>query len=219
MSAVTETTVAASEATAAAPAAVTASPAKKAAGPKGPTPDELLAAFRKRIEDRIAAGQRPAEHKATSAEGKAEAKAVSSDRRQKGGDRHRREEGEHRQRSRSPGGRRRLPDRALEDTRSGGNGGDRRGRDRREPAKAREPPKPRNRSKRIKVTGFPEDLEYRYLKELFETEGAKITAGHIEDGTGILMFEKADHAWKAKEDFDGGELAGKSIKVELLPKE
>lgn len=73
------------------------------------------------------------------------------------------------------------------------------------------------RPRTVKVSNIPEGLEWRYIKELFESAAGKVVQGHLEDnGVAWLTFEKPDAASEAHFEFDGGELADQLIQVELI---
>eukprot|EP00439_Symbiodinium_sp_Y106_P039517 s1459_g4.t2 len=75
-----------------------------------------------------------------------------------------------------------------------------------------------SRPRTVKVSNIPEGLEWRYIKELFESAAGKVIEGQFEEDDGVawLTFEKPDAASTAHFDFDGGELADQVIKVELI---
>ncbi|CAL1140276.1 unnamed protein product [Cladocopium goreaui] len=74
-----------------------------------------------------------------------------------------------------------------------------------------------SRPRTVKVSNIPEGLEWRYIKELFESAAGKVIEGHLEDnGVAWLTFEKPDAASEAHFEFDGGELADQPIRVELI---
>lgn len=75
-----------------------------------------------------------------------------------------------------------------------------------------------SRPRTIKVTDIPKGLEWRYIKELFESAAGKVVEGHLEKNGTVawLTFEKPDAASEAHFEFDGGELADQPIRVELI---
>eukprot|EP00931_Biecheleriopsis_adriatica_P084182 TRINITY_DN57920_c0_g1_i1.p1 TRINITY_DN57920_c0_g1~~TRINITY_DN57920_c0_g1_i1.p1 ORF type:complete len:207 (-),score=64.67 TRINITY_DN57920_c0_g1_i1:54-674(-) len=100
--------------------------------------------------------------------------------------------------------RKRLPDEALEKERS----------NMRRRTGQRKP-----RTKNVKISNIPAGIIYKYLKELFEKATGKIEDGHFDEETATawFIFQRGEHAEQLAEDFDGGEISGKEIQVELLP--
>jgi len=188
---------------------------------------DILAAFRARVEKRIAGEpeKKPEENadgqtfylttssavrKRKEAEAEDWRKSLGPDIKKKG-----REDARASDRG-SDRGRKRLPDEALDrggvrtnGRRRGGNG----------PQPFWAPRRPR--TKKVKVSNIPAGLQFKYLKELFEKATGKITEGHIDEETRIawLTFDRAEDAVALSEEFDGGEISGCAIHVELLPEE
>ncbi|CAL1146652.1 unnamed protein product, partial [Cladocopium goreaui] len=68
-----------------------------------------------------------------------------------------------------------------------------------------------------KVTNIPSNLQFKYLKELLEKATGPIVDGHIDEAfTAWLAFQNAEDAESLYNDFNGGEISGESIEVELL---
>eukprot|EP00440_Ansanella_granifera_P023157 gb/GFBE01025147.1/.p1 GENE.gb/GFBE01025147.1/~~gb/GFBE01025147.1/.p1 ORF type:complete len:220 (+),score=30.99 gb/GFBE01025147.1/:1-660(+) len=69
----------------------------------------------------------------------------------------------------------------------------------------------------IMISNIAPVVDWDMLKELFQGAAGKIKDGRLEDdGTAIITFEKPNAASLAHSEFNGGELADKKIKVELL---
>mmetsp|Transcript_135391 Transcript_135391/g.191582 ORF Transcript_135391/g.191582 Transcript_135391/m.191582 type:complete len:215 (-) Transcript_135391:10-654(-) len=74
--------------------------------------------------------------------------------------------------------------------------------------------KPRRKAK---IKNVPGALQYKYLKELLEKATGPIKEGFVDkDATAWLVFERAEDATALYNDFNGGEISGESIEVELL---
>lgn len=85
------------------------------------------------------------------------------------------------------------------------------------PAKrAREEPAD-SRTKNIKVTGIPRDVNMQDIKDAFEAETGKIARCRLDRGSAWIAFTRASDARKAIETFDRGELNGATIGVALDP--
>jgi len=76
---------------------------------------------------------------------------------------------------------------------------------------------PRRLHKRIKVTNIPEALPARDIRDAFEAATGKIEACELDKGTAVITFVSPQHAHKAAEVFDQGELNGNIIFVTQLP--
>eukprot|EP00434_Breviolum_minutum_P035939 symbB.v1.2.031827.t1/scaffold3738.1/size51178/4 len=93
---------------------------------------------------------------------------------------------------------------------------------REEKTETREIPKmekthPKKARRKAKVTNVPSTLQFKYLKELLEKATGPIVSGHIDEACiAWLAFEKAEDAESLFNDFNGGEISGESIEVELL---
>eukprot|EP00933_Yihiella_yeosuensis_P078050 TRINITY_DN89141_c0_g1_i1.p1 TRINITY_DN89141_c0_g1~~TRINITY_DN89141_c0_g1_i1.p1 ORF type:complete len:222 (+),score=58.63 TRINITY_DN89141_c0_g1_i1:106-771(+) len=188
--------------------------------------DDLLAGFKKKLEKRIESGQRSEIHAGTDEIGKNPTPKIESRRHKgKGG------------KGGKGGGRSRDKDGQSDDDR-----GDRRSKRRRSPSddkdkvigrggryqlkrRARDQMRDRHsastfkRPKQVKVSNIPDGLEYRIIKELFEGAAGKVAEGHVDadDETVVhFTFETSDGAATAYYEFDGGELGGTEIKVELI---
>mmetsp|Transcript_46974 Transcript_46974/g.102222 ORF Transcript_46974/g.102222 Transcript_46974/m.102222 type:complete len:224 (-) Transcript_46974:79-750(-) len=71
--------------------------------------------------------------------------------------------------------------------------------------------------RKAKVTNIPSNLQFKYLKELLEKATGPIVDGHIDEAfTAWLAFQNAEDAESLYNDFNGGEISGESIEVELL---
>eukprot|EP00930_Biecheleria_cincta_P089291 TRINITY_DN7856_c0_g2_i1.p1 TRINITY_DN7856_c0_g2~~TRINITY_DN7856_c0_g2_i1.p1 ORF type:complete len:193 (+),score=45.26 TRINITY_DN7856_c0_g2_i1:42-620(+) len=74
-----------------------------------------------------------------------------------------------------------------------------------------------NRPTTILVSNIARIVDWDMLKELFQGAAGKIVEGRLEeDGTAVITFEKPNAASLAYTEFNGGELADRTIKVELL---
>lgn len=69
--------------------------------------------------------------------------------------------------------------------------------------------------KSVKVTNIPWDLEHQDIKDAFEAETGKIIRCKLDRGTAWIAFSKPEHARKAVDTFDHGELNGQTIGVVL----
>jgi len=72
------------------------------------------------------------------------------------------------------------------------------------------------RPRSVKITGIPETLTYKYIKELFESAVGKVSEGSLESGSAQLTFSTGKHAARALELFDGGSMDGNTLEVQLL---
>eukprot|EP00930_Biecheleria_cincta_P055164 TRINITY_DN41515_c0_g1_i1.p1 TRINITY_DN41515_c0_g1~~TRINITY_DN41515_c0_g1_i1.p1 ORF type:complete len:217 (+),score=48.19 TRINITY_DN41515_c0_g1_i1:59-652(+) len=71
--------------------------------------------------------------------------------------------------------------------------------------------------KSVLVSNVPAKVRLSAIKELFESAAGRVSeARKHEDGVVQLTFEKPQAAFKAQSEFDGGELADQIIKVELV---
>ncbi|CAJ1344041.1 unnamed protein product [Effrenium voratum] len=75
-----------------------------------------------------------------------------------------------------------------------------------------------SRPRTVKVSNIKKGLEWRYIRELFESAAGKVIRGHLEEnGTcAWLTFEKPDAASEAHFEFNGGELADQPIKATVV---
>jgi len=69
--------------------------------------------------------------------------------------------------------------------------------------------------RRIKVTNVPRGLEARDIQDAFEKEAGKTVSCELSRGTVMMTFVRAEHAAKAIDRFDRGELNGSVIRVAL----
>mmetsp|Transcript_19724 Transcript_19724/g.35422 ORF Transcript_19724/g.35422 Transcript_19724/m.35422 type:complete len:437 (+) Transcript_19724:3-1313(+) len=69
--------------------------------------------------------------------------------------------------------------------------------------------------KNVKVTNIPRDLEMQDIKDAFEQETGRITRCKMDRGTAWIAFSRPEHARKAVDTFDMGELNGQTIGVVL----
>eukprot|EP00927_Polykrikos_kofoidii_P075578 TRINITY_DN71877_c0_g1_i1.p1 TRINITY_DN71877_c0_g1~~TRINITY_DN71877_c0_g1_i1.p1 ORF type:complete len:374 (+),score=74.30 TRINITY_DN71877_c0_g1_i1:112-1233(+) len=69
------------------------------------------------------------------------------------------------------------------------------------------------RPKRIKVSNIARDLDERDIKEAFEPQIGRVLNCVLENRTAFLTFGKPEHAQKAVDTFDRGELNGRTIAV------
>eukprot|EP00930_Biecheleria_cincta_P078326 TRINITY_DN65762_c0_g1_i1.p1 TRINITY_DN65762_c0_g1~~TRINITY_DN65762_c0_g1_i1.p1 ORF type:complete len:196 (-),score=43.30 TRINITY_DN65762_c0_g1_i1:26-613(-) len=74
------------------------------------------------------------------------------------------------------------------------------------------------RKKKAKISNMPPGIEFKYLQELLEKACGPITEGYVNDSKHVayLRFEQAEDAQTLYDDFNGGEISGKPIEVELL---
>ncbi|CAK9097493.1 unnamed protein product [Durusdinium trenchii] len=71
--------------------------------------------------------------------------------------------------------------------------------------------------RKAKVMNVPASLQFKYLKELLEKATGPIVEGYIDEAfTAWLAFERAEDAEGLYNDFNGGEISGESIEVQLL---
>eukprot|EP00931_Biecheleriopsis_adriatica_P088164 TRINITY_DN62538_c0_g1_i1.p1 TRINITY_DN62538_c0_g1~~TRINITY_DN62538_c0_g1_i1.p1 ORF type:complete len:197 (+),score=50.60 TRINITY_DN62538_c0_g1_i1:51-641(+) len=174
--------------------------------------EDLLAAFKRKINERVERGERAAVHASSDRESKEDSNAKSN-----GKDRDR--DKEKRESKKRP-----LDEEPPEDQRLGRGGRLTQKRKPREVNLARgrnlESQGTLSRPRSVKVTNIPASLEWRYVKELFESAAGKILDGRLENGgTAFITFKKPDSAKTAHKEFDGGELADQVISVEMLPEE
>eukprot|EP00931_Biecheleriopsis_adriatica_P109710 TRINITY_DN83979_c0_g1_i1.p1 TRINITY_DN83979_c0_g1~~TRINITY_DN83979_c0_g1_i1.p1 ORF type:complete len:198 (+),score=59.28 TRINITY_DN83979_c0_g1_i1:84-677(+) len=74
-----------------------------------------------------------------------------------------------------------------------------------------------SRPRTVKITNIAPIVEWEQLKELFEGAAGKIVEGDLQkNGTAFITFEKPNAAATATFEFNGGELADKKIKVQLV---
>ncbi|CAE8584030.1 unnamed protein product [Polarella glacialis] len=204
--------------------------------------EDLLASFKKKIDQRKAKGQREDVHGATD-----DIEKIDQKRHEKATVRKEREESsaggrderphERRKsklldgpleedsrkrrgssRDRESGSRKRLPEGELEETRIGRGGTITFKRRATEGKRGRGSVALFGRPKTVKISNIPAGLEWKYVQELFEGGAGKVKEGHLdEDGTtGYITFENSDAASKAHYEFDDGEISSQIISVELV---
>eukprot|EP00933_Yihiella_yeosuensis_P024741 TRINITY_DN19182_c0_g1_i1.p1 TRINITY_DN19182_c0_g1~~TRINITY_DN19182_c0_g1_i1.p1 ORF type:complete len:258 (-),score=63.57 TRINITY_DN19182_c0_g1_i1:206-937(-) len=97
-------------------------------------------------------------------------------------------------------------------------GDDTRGKRRKGKGKGKGPRRPR--TKKVKVSNIPSGIRLQYLQELFQKATGKIEEGRYDEENekvAWFTFKYAEDAVKLFEEFDGGEISGTPIEVELLP--
>mmetsp|Transcript_87675 Transcript_87675/g.283863 ORF Transcript_87675/g.283863 Transcript_87675/m.283863 type:complete len:230 (+) Transcript_87675:73-762(+) len=67
----------------------------------------------------------------------------------------------------------------------------------------------------VRVVNVPSVVQSQHLQHLFKTSLGKVSSCSVDDGIALVCFERAEHAAKAVEKYDGGEINGCTISVKL----
>eukprot|EP00933_Yihiella_yeosuensis_P049978 TRINITY_DN4773_c1_g1_i1.p1 TRINITY_DN4773_c1_g1~~TRINITY_DN4773_c1_g1_i1.p1 ORF type:complete len:230 (-),score=29.38 TRINITY_DN4773_c1_g1_i1:128-817(-) len=68
----------------------------------------------------------------------------------------------------------------------------------------------------VKISNIHPEVDLDMLKELLQGATGKIADASLKDGVAMITYEKPNAASKAKSEFDGGEIAERKIKVEMV---
>mmetsp|Transcript_5396 Transcript_5396/g.7105 ORF Transcript_5396/g.7105 Transcript_5396/m.7105 type:complete len:208 (+) Transcript_5396:28-651(+) len=78
-----------------------------------------------------------------------------------------------------------------------------------------ERPRREPRSKWIKVTNIPKVAKSQHIRHLFSRSSHKVLECIVDDGVAFMSFERFEHAAAAVKQYDGGDINGTKIAVQL----
>jgi len=71
------------------------------------------------------------------------------------------------------------------------------------------------RTKWVRVVNVPTVVQSQHLQHLFKTSLGRVVSCSVDDGIASVCFDNSEHAEKAVEKYDGGEINGCTISVQL----